>query len=103
MSNEDEIEINRESIILAEPGIVLKEESDHWGLLHNPDNDYSFGINPVSVYIWKQLKSKQTVKELVNKVRIHFTNVAEEVEEDVIEFIKKLLDKGLATLNPPGK
>ena len=99
MSNEEKIEIYSNScIIQSKKEIVLKEEADNWGILYNPDTDFSFGINPVSVFIWKQMKIKQTVKELAKKVNESFTNVPEDVEEQVIEFIKKLLKKDLATI-----
>jgi len=97
MADEKKITIKNDSLILAKPGITLQEEADNWGILHNPDTDFSFGINPVSVFIWKQLKSKHTIKQLVNKVRENCANVPDEVEADVIFFVEKLLGKGLAT------
>ncbi len=97
MTDEKKITIKSDSLILAKPGITLQEEADNWGILHNPDTDVSFGINPVSVFLWKQLKSKHTLKELVNKVHENCTNVPDKVEEDVMLFIEKLLEKGLAT------
>jgi SynChlorMet cassette protein ScmD len=98
MTDDNGIEVNNSSLIIAKTEIVLQEESDNWGILYNPENDFSFGINPVSVFIWNQLKKKHTIEELVNKVRENCTNVPGDVEEHVIQFIKQLLEKGLATL-----
>lgn len=97
MPDEKKITIKSDSFILAKPGITLQEEADNWGILHNPGTDFSYGINPVSVFIWKQLKSKHTVEELVNKVHENCTNVPDEVEKHVTMFIETLLEKGLAT------
>jgi SynChlorMet cassette protein ScmD len=99
MANEVGFEIGSSSIIQAKHEVVLQEETDNWGILYNPDTDFSFGINPVSVFIWKQMKNKHSVKELVAKVRENCTNVPGEVEEHVIRFIKKLLEKDLATID----
>jgi SynChlorMet cassette protein ScmD len=98
MTDKDEINITADSVILAKPGIVLQEEADNWGILYNPDNDISFGINPVSVFIWKQIKSERTLKELVTTVYENCTDVSAEVEADIVKFIEELLGKGLATL-----
>ena len=98
MSEEKEIKIDSGSLIIAKPGIVLQEEADKWGILYNPKNDISFGINPVSVFIWKQMENKHTIKELVAKVNENCANVPGNVEEHVVGFIEKLLDKDIATL-----
>lgn len=98
MTNEKGNKIDSGSLIIAKPGIVLQEEADKWGILYNPETDISFGINPVSVFIWKQMENKHTVKELATKVTENCSNVPGNVEEHVVEFIKKLLDKELATV-----
>ena len=98
MSDEKEMKIDSGSSVTANTGIVLQEEADNWGILYDPDTDISFGINPVSVFIWKQMKSKNSVGELVTKVQENCTNAPVNIDEHVIQFIEKLLDKGLATL-----
>lgn len=98
MASDKEFKINKSSLIVAKPEILLQEEADNWGILYNPETDFSFGINPVSVFIWRQMKSKHTVNDLVSKVRENCTNVPEEIEEHVVQFIEKLLEKDLATL-----
>jgi SynChlorMet cassette protein ScmD len=102
MDGEREIKIDSSSLVMAKPGIVLQEEADHWGILYNPETDISFGINTVSVSIWKEMKNKRTVEELVNKVQENCIDVPREVKEHVIQFIGKLLEKGLATLETVG-
>lgn len=102
MASEKEIKIDGSSLVTAKPGIVLQEEADNWGILYNPDTDISFGINPVSVFIWKQMAKKRTVEELVNMVHENCANVPGEVEEHVVQFIKKLLEKDIASLEANG-
>jgi len=98
MMNEKKIGINSNSVIVAKPGIVLEVETDNWGILFNPETDFSFGINPVSVFIWKQMETGHRLQDLVKKVVENCTNVPDGVEEDVTQFIETLLEKELAIM-----
>lgn len=98
MADEQGITIDSSSLITPGPGIVLQEEADNWGILYNPKTDFSFGINPVSVFIWRQLVNKPSLKELVAKVNENCTDVPSGVETHVEKFIKALLTKKLVTL-----
>lgn len=99
MVNENEIMISPDCLITARPGIELQEEEDRWGILYNPGTDFSFGINPVSVFIWKQLKNPIAFSELVNRVKENCTDVPGEVEDHVSLFIKQLLKKELVAVD----
>jgi len=90
--------IDIRSVVMAKPGVLLKEEDDKWGILYDPDTDLSFTINPVGIFIWKQLKTPSTAKHLLSKVKETFTNVPLEVEADVIDLIKHLQEKNLVSL-----
>jgi len=92
------IEFKNNSIIIPKQGITLQEEPDNWGFLYDPQNDFSFGVNPVSIYIWKQLEQKMTFKELTGKVKAHFSNVPDEIETDIITFLTALVENGLASI-----
>ncbi len=96
MTETMDITINDERPILAKPGITLQEEGDNWGILYNPEKDFSFSINPVSVFIWKQLKQKQTIKQIAEHVHANCTDVPGEVGEHVTQFVKQLVENGLA-------
>jgi SynChlorMet cassette protein ScmD len=96
MGDDNQIDIHGSSIIQTKPGVVLQEEEDNWGLLHDPERDLNCGLNPVSVFIWKSLKNRQTVDEIVTKVKKHFSPVPDEVEEDAIQFLNDLVKNGLA-------
>ena len=43
---------------LANPSLVLREEFDDWAVLFDPDTGDSFGLNPVSVFIFKRLDGR---------------------------------------------
>ncbi|MFC1586552.1 SynChlorMet cassette protein ScmD, partial [Fibrobacterota bacterium] len=78
------------------PLIVLREEFDDWAILFNPDTGEGHGINPVSVSIWKQLDGRQTIPEIAGDLRNNFNNVPGNAEDFVREFVKDLIEKGLA-------
>ena len=88
--------ISLNSKILVNPSVVLREESDNWALLYDPDTGNTYGINPVSVFIWKQLNGKNGIKEITEKVHRHCTNVPGDVESHIEEFVSDLLEKGYA-------
>ena len=81
---------------IANPTVVLREEFDDWAILFDPDTGKGFGLNPVSVFIWKRLDGEHTVAELIDALRAECDEVPAEVEDDVKKFIQELLDKGLA-------
>lgn len=90
--------INKGSRISIKPGIVLKEEPDNWGILYNPENDFSFGINPVGVLTWNLLqacKAKPTVSQLSALVQIKCNNAPPEANEEIENFLQVLVEKEL--------
>jgi hypothetical protein len=96
MTEEKKSNIDMNSIIRPKSGIELKEEEDRWGLLYDPEKDFSVGLTPVSVFIWKELKGNNSIKDIAAKVRKQFTSVPGEVEADAIEFIESLVENELA-------
>ena len=91
MADTNDVNIDRGSKIVAKEGVILREEADKWGLLYDPEKDFNFVINPVSVFIWKRLNGNFTVDEIVDGVKKNFESVTAEVEADVIEFIDALV------------
>lgn len=100
MTTKKKIEITDNSRITANPGITLQEEPDRWGLLYDPNRDFSFSINPECVFLWKQLKYQTTINGISAKIKEHFTHVPMEIEKDVTQLIKRLLKAGFVTLIP---
>ncbi len=83
-------------IIIANREIVLREEFDDWAILFNPDNGEGFGINPIGVYIWKQLNGTNTVSDIITKLKENCQGVPEDAENYVNKYLDSLVKKGLA-------
>ena len=81
---------------IANSEIVFREEFDDWAILFDPDSGDSYGMNPVSAFIWKQLNGKSTVTEIIEELQAQCEDVPEEVNDDVREFVESLIEKGYA-------
>lgn len=79
-------------------GIVLREELDDWALLFNPESGKVAGINAVGVALWKMLKEHHTSPEIVIALKECFTEIPPNVENDVIEYLSTLSDRGFITV-----
>ena len=80
---------------IANPLLVLREEFDDWAILFDPDTNNSFGLNPVSVFIFKRLDGKRTLEDIMRELRAECINAPEDAERYVQEFIEQLLERGL--------
>ena len=80
---------------IANPMVVLREEFDDWAVLFDPDTGKAFGLNPVSVFIWKFLDGKHVVKDVLAQVCEKCNNVPDEVEDHIKNFIDELAEQGL--------
>jgi len=81
---------------LADPMLVLREEFDDWAILFDPDTGDSFGVNPVSVFIFKHLDGKNTLDDIMSKLRVECDDAPDDAEQYVQEFIDSLVQKGFA-------
>jgi len=80
---------------IANPIIVLREEFDDWAILFDPDSGDAQGLNPIGVFVWKRLDGKHTINDIIEEIKSDCDEVPPEVDEDVIDFVKELTDKGL--------
>jgi SynChlorMet cassette protein ScmD len=81
---------------VANPLVVLREEFDDWAVLFDPDTGEGYGLNPVSVFIWKRLDGRHTVADIVAELRKHCADVPDDAEEYVAAYVQDLLERGLA-------
>lgn len=88
--------MNIETKIVVNPEVVLREEFDDWAVLFNPENGEGYGINPVSVAIWKELDGKKSVKDAIDAVIAQCDDVPAEAVDESLVFIESLLERGLA-------
>ncbi len=80
---------------VVNPLVVLREQFDDWAILFEPDTGHAFGINPVSVFIWKRLDGKHTMEDISRELRENCKNMPEEAGAHVKDFIKDLVEHGL--------
>jgi len=79
---------------IANPLIVLREEFDDWAILFDPDTGDGFGLNPVSVFIWKRLDGKHTPQDILSELLETCEDVPENAEQEIQDFIEELEKKG---------
>ncbi|MGO8878149.1 MAG: PqqD family peptide modification chaperone [Desulfomonilaceae bacterium] len=84
---------------VAKPQIRLREESDNWVILFDPDTGSSRVLNPIGVFIWRILDGTHAVSDIVEQVREYYANAPQEVEQQVTEFIEVLKKKGFVETN----
>lgn len=88
--------MNIETKIAVNPDVVLREEFDDWAVLFNPENGEGYGINPVSVAIWKALDGRKSAKEAIDAVIAQCEDVPTDAYDESVAFIVSLLERGLA-------
>ncbi|MCI5121559.1 MAG: SynChlorMet cassette protein ScmD [Candidatus Electrothrix sp. AUS4] len=81
---------------IANPMVVLREEFDDWAILFDPDTGKGFGLNPVSVVIWKCLDGKHMFEEILEELLDNCEDMPDDAEKYVQRFINELIDEGLA-------
>jgi SynChlorMet cassette protein ScmD len=79
---------------IANSVIVLREEFDDWAILFDPDSGATFGLNPVSVLIWKMLDGSHTVGDITANIKHQCSSVPDDCEEHVSQFLSALEEKG---------
>lgn len=80
---------------VANPLIVLRQEFDDWAVLFDPDTGNAFGLNPVSVFIWKHLDGRHTIEDILKELRESCENVPEDAGNHIKEFIEDMVKRGL--------
>ena len=80
---------------IANPMVVFREEFDDWAVLFNPDSNETFGLNPVSAFIWKKLDGKHTKAGILKALKAECDDVPSDAESHIEEFVSELDKKGL--------
>jgi len=86
--------MNALKVPIANPVVVLREESDNWAVLFNPDTADAVGTNPVGVAVWKLMDGQRSTDEILNEISEQFNDVPEAVDEEVTSFINDLAERG---------
>ena len=85
-----------ESKLIANQSIVLREESDDWAVLFDPETSHVYGLNPISVYIWRCLDGKSTIADIVRKLGEKCKDMPDDAMDYVKQFLSDLVEKGYA-------
>ncbi len=85
-----------ESILVANKAIVLREESDDWAVLFDPETSHVYALNPISVYIWKCLDGKNTIADIVRKLGNECKDMPDDAMDHIKQFLDDLVEKGYA-------
>ena len=88
--------MKRSDKAIANPLLGLREEFDDWAILFDPDTGEGFGLNPVSVFIWKCLDGQHTFKDILAGLRENCEDVPDDAEDYIKDFIQDLVEQGLA-------
>lgn len=81
---------------IANPLAVLREEFDDWAVLFDPDTGNVFGLNPISLFIWKCLDGKNTIDDILQKLGRRCKDVPKDGNKYIKTFVQELIDNGMA-------
>ena len=78
------------------PQVVIREESDDFALLYDPDTGESFVLDPVGVFVCRRLDGGLSVEQIVAESDAFFDGVPEDAAAQVRAFVESLVGKNLA-------
>ena len=81
---------------IANQTIVLREEFDDWAVLFDPDTSNAYGLNPVSVFIWKRLDGRNTIADIVRELGKECKDMPDDAMDYIKKFVDELVEKGYA-------
>jgi hypothetical protein len=82
--------------------VILRNEDIAWrvidgeALLVDPKDSLIYPLNGVATRIWGLLEEKNSCQEIIAVLEEEFAGEKAMMREDVLDFIKDLLEKGLA-------
>ena len=81
---------------MANPMVVFREEFDDWAVLFDPDSGESYGLDPVSAFIWKKLDGKHSIKSILNNLEKECEGgIPKDAPKHLQEFLDDLKGRGL--------
>jgi len=86
--------------LLANPDCVLREESDEWGVLFNPDTGQAFGVNPTGIGLWRAFDGRRTVAEVEAELLSASPDAPGSAAAEIRSFAQDLIAHGFAIVVP---
>jgi SynChlorMet cassette protein ScmD len=81
---------------VASPDVVFRQEFDDWAVLFEPDTGETYGLDPVSSFIWKMLDGKNTKKDILSALEKECEDgIPEDAEQHLTDFVTDLEKHGL--------
>jgi SynChlorMet cassette protein ScmD len=81
---------------VVNPMVVYREEFDDWAVLFDPDSNETYGLDPVSSYIWKKLDGKHSLEEILSELDKECEGgIPEDAPKHIEEFIADMKNRGL--------
>ena len=78
--------------------IVFRREFDDNGILFNPDDGKTFGLNPVAVIIWESLEKGLDKPAIYEVLKERVADLPDCAAADIDEFIAALQEQGFLSI-----
>ena len=88
------MELNKQYPI-ANSMVVFREEFDDWAVLFDPDANETFGLNPVSAFIWKKIDGKHTQEDILKLLKEECDDVPDDATAHIKVFFADMEKRGL--------
>lgn len=80
---------------IANSMVVFREEFDDWAVLFDPDSNETFGLNPVSAFIWKKLDGKHNKESILKALKEECEDIPADASQHIDEFLADMEKLGL--------
>ncbi len=90
--------LNKDSTVYRNPE-MLSSNMDGEKVMMSIENGEYYGLNQIGSRIWELIETPKTIDDLVGKLTDEFDVSPEICENDVMVFLRELLEKNLITVN----
>lgn len=80
------------------PNIIFRDEFDGHGVIFNPEDGQTFGLNPTAAMIYRLIGDGKTQDEILKALNEKLEEVPENAARELAEFIQDLQEKGYLEL-----
>ena len=82
--------------LVANPEVVFRQEFDDWAVLFEPDSGETYGLDPVSAFIWQRLDGNKSKEEILAELDKECEGgIPEDAPKHFDDFISDLQKHGL--------
>jgi len=80
----------KEIMYKKNPSVMLREEFDDWGVLFDTEKGEGFCINPMGIFIWKQLDGNKNTTDVISIIKNTYSDVPKDLSDHVKDLINQL-------------